>query len=633
MQDPPHEMGSFRALPNAASHHHHPLYAAYNPAVTIAPSCDPALDIASKMQHHRPQQQQQQQHQDQQPTTTMAASAQTFAPLPNQAAQSMNALGFQAFGLKAEDGNGMGVGQPQPAQFDHSMQPLSVISSVPSTTPYLARHQQQPPAPTYHPIQIPTYTSAPAPLPTHASFSSHRPDAAPSSFLPSLPPAPANFASAPVALPSILRSHTTTPHSHSSYSPSSVKRTVNIASRSVRCEWIQPGRAVPCGMHYVDMDALYHHLCNDHVGRKTTNNLSLQCHWGGCGVVCATRPHAPSHVRTPLPLNPDWGPVCSRAFKRPQDLKKHDKLHTREPRGYAATSINLAALRSASFPSASGSMTTASSASTSPPTPETSPILFQYQHHPSASAHPHHHPNPHHHHPSHQPYQPQPHSYPQPQQHSGAAAAAGHLTAGSLRASPMEMANSIHFASLPITPATPNAPPLMSVLPGTAIGLNPAQQPAGQPAAPAPLGFDGGLQPHHPHHASAGGHQHTPPASAHTSPIPTALFHPQVPKPQPHPQQQQQQQYAPQQSAGQPSASPTTSHILLPQDSMPFWQQPQVAKHDQQQQQQQQQRYQSAGAAPQQVFSIPAAPQHHHQQQQQGAEGMQAERNDAAPRG
>jgi hypothetical protein len=49
-------------------------------------------------------------------------------------------------------------------------------------------------------------------------------------------------------------------------------------------------------------EELYEHLCQDHIGRKSTNNLCLTCHWEGCGVVCAKRDHITSHLRG----EPNW---------------------------------------------------------------------------------------------------------------------------------------------------------------------------------------------------------------------------------------------------------------------------------------------------------------------------------------
>lgn len=98
---------------------------------------------------------------------------------------------------------------------------------------------------------------------------------------------------------------------------------------------------------------LYEHLCQDHIGRKSTNNLCLTCHWEGCEVVCAKRDHITSHLRgqcslgdiakrrafihvslvpttVHTPLKPHRCAICKKSFKRPQDLKKHEKIHTEE---------------------------------------------------------------------------------------------------------------------------------------------------------------------------------------------------------------------------------------------------------------------------------------------------------------
>ncbi|KAI8617132.1 hypothetical protein BC830DRAFT_1052073, partial [Chytriomyces sp. MP71] len=69
------------------------------------------------------------------------------------------------------------------------------------------------------------------------------------------------------------------------------------------------------------------HVCGAHVGRKSSRNLCLTCGWRGCGQTYAKRDHLTSHLRMHIPMRPHVCPVCARAFKRPQDLKKHDKVH------------------------------------------------------------------------------------------------------------------------------------------------------------------------------------------------------------------------------------------------------------------------------------------------------------------
>ncbi|KIP11794.1 hypothetical protein PHLGIDRAFT_44970, partial [Phlebiopsis gigantea 11061_1 CR5-6] len=69
------------------------------------------------------------------------------------------------------------------------------------------------------------------------------------------------------------------------------------------------------------------HLCNDHVGRKSTGNLCLTCRWRDCNTTCAKRDHITSHLRVHTPLKPHVCEVCNKPFKRPQDLKKHEKIH------------------------------------------------------------------------------------------------------------------------------------------------------------------------------------------------------------------------------------------------------------------------------------------------------------------
>lgn len=71
------------------------------------------------------------------------------------------------------------------------------------------------------------------------------------------------------------------------------------ASDSQKCLWIDCTKAFP------DPETLYSHLCNDHIGRKSTNNLCLTCKWKDCGTACAKRDHITSHLRgmSPSPLS------------------------------------------------------------------------------------------------------------------------------------------------------------------------------------------------------------------------------------------------------------------------------------------------------------------------------------------
>ncbi|KAG8950306.1 hypothetical protein FRC04_007748 [Tulasnella sp. 424] len=95
-------------------------------------------------------------------------------------------------------------------------------------------------------------------------------------------------------------------------------------SNLLRCLW------EGCTTHCPDGDQLYLHLCNSHIGRKSTNNLCLTCKWNNCGTSCSKRDHITSHLRVHIPLKPHICEVCEKSFKRPQDLKKHEKIHTEE---------------------------------------------------------------------------------------------------------------------------------------------------------------------------------------------------------------------------------------------------------------------------------------------------------------
>ncbi|ORX53546.1 hypothetical protein DM01DRAFT_1046283 [Hesseltinella vesiculosa] len=87
-----------------------------------------------------------------------------------------------------------------------------------------------------------------------------------------------------------------------------------------------------CSNQYVTPELLYSHLTADHVGRKSTGNLCLSCQWENCDVTVEKRDHITSHLRVHVPLKPHHCRYCEKSFKRPQDMKKHEKTHTEEER-------------------------------------------------------------------------------------------------------------------------------------------------------------------------------------------------------------------------------------------------------------------------------------------------------------
>ncbi|KAF8167696.1 hypothetical protein B0H34DRAFT_26634 [Crassisporium funariophilum] len=127
--------------------------------------------------------------------------------------------------------------------------------------------------------------------------------------------------------PSPSASPTANDSDHPSPPPDSAEKqptSPSDAQPGHKCLWID------CTQAYVDPETLYNHLCNDHIGRKSTNNLCLTCKWKDCGTTCAKRDHITSHLRVHTPLKPHVCEICKKSFKRPQDLKKHEKIHTEE---------------------------------------------------------------------------------------------------------------------------------------------------------------------------------------------------------------------------------------------------------------------------------------------------------------
>ena len=73
------------------------------------------------------------------------------------------------------------------------------------------------------------------------------------------------------------------------------------------CLWVD------CGKPFPEPELLYNHLCNAHIGRKSTNNLCLTCKWKDCGATCAKRDHITSHLRgnAPPPRVHVWRPLAN----------------------------------------------------------------------------------------------------------------------------------------------------------------------------------------------------------------------------------------------------------------------------------------------------------------------------------
>ncbi|KAI8834643.1 hypothetical protein BJ741DRAFT_609602 [Chytriomyces cf. hyalinus JEL632] len=96
-----------------------------------------------------------------------------------------------------------------------------------------------------------------------------------------------------------------------------------------QCHWEN------CPQSFGDAQALYDHLTTVHVTKRIGkgNSDGLRCKWihspsNVCSSGFTKRDHLTSHLRIHVPLKPHPCPVCKRAFKRPQDLKKHEKLHS-----------------------------------------------------------------------------------------------------------------------------------------------------------------------------------------------------------------------------------------------------------------------------------------------------------------
>ncbi|KAI2642657.1 hypothetical protein GGS21DRAFT_185285 [Xylaria nigripes] len=155
-----------------------------------------------------------------------------------------------------------------------------------------------------------------------------------------------------------------------------------VQDDSLTCKWAN------CGEKFTSAEILYEHICEKHVGRKSTNNLNLQCQWAQCRITTVKRDHITSHIRVHVPLKPHKCDFCGKSFKRPQDLKKHVKTHAddsvlnrnQDQHGGMNGAYRAPGKAPPSYYDHNGQMRTNSAAFGQPPHPAGHPNSY-YQHH------------------------------------------------------------------------------------------------------------------------------------------------------------------------------------------------------------------------------------------------------------
>jgi hypothetical protein len=74
------------------------------------------------------------------------------------------------------------------------------------------------------------------------------------------------------------------------------------------------------------------HVCECHVGRKSTNNLNLTCQWGACRTTTAKRDHIKSHIQVPCAVQTSQMPFLRQRLQASPRFEKACQTHADDSR-------------------------------------------------------------------------------------------------------------------------------------------------------------------------------------------------------------------------------------------------------------------------------------------------------------